>query len=478
MKNPSLLILSAVILAALAAACGGGGSGIGECDNNGDCEPSFLCKNHKCMCTDAACAADPTTYCNDSGSCQKWNGCQTDADCTDATNYRCLVTAKGSGTCMCRNDQACAADEFCNTNGQCQKKTGCISASDCPDPANFRCQINEQTMTGECLCTNNAACQATEFCNPKGYCQPLASCTKNEDCPASKYCKVETGECLCQDNAGCLSTEVCNASGYCQPRPGCFDNRDCVDIPNTYCDFETRTCVAVGTCNADYQCPIGQVCAQHACQVGCRSSQDCDLDEYCNGSYACVAGCQGDSSCEPLQFCRSGTCQDAYTTNDPYCKACDGLTSACGDAANWCIVYPYANDGFGSDNYCGPSCASDADCPNGMGCGELQVIYNADNPFDPICTTDGECPTGVPCWKDPETPDKGYCPCHDQRNPCPANTCNTLYHQCTATGKACTSNANCTAVSCEYQDANGLGACIIGASCGVNEGIHCPPGHP
>ena len=467
----------------------------GDCNRDGDCEAGFICStDHICLCSnDAACSDDE--FCNMNGYCQKYLGCRIDGDCGDVAAWRCQITESGSGQCLCRTDAACESGEFCNTSGSCQAKAGCILDADCGSDVDWRCRINPQTSIGECFCNTDGACAEAEFCNVHGYCQPNASCDSNEDCQAGRFCNVDTGECLCNPEAqtGCeADTEVCNQSGYCQPRPGCYDNRDCAELPGTFCDFSTRSCVPEGSCTSDLQCPLGTVCRQYVCVAGCSDSADCPLDSYCSNNQ-CVNGCQADDFCEFAQFCMGGSCQDAYSASTPYCKTCDGgdLTS-CGDRDNLCLIYPYDSDAFAAvdDEYCAPDCSGDQRCPNGFSCNSVISVKQED-----LCQVDADCPAGLPCLKSPEE-DSGYCPCAGN-NPCPANTCFTDYciggtcsilgsagltlpcnnaadcKVCLVTLDSC-ANTACEPVDCILNDGVNYGGCVSGQGCGLIEGVHCP----
>ncbi|MBW1807254.1 MAG: hypothetical protein JRJ87_03610 [Deltaproteobacteria bacterium] len=467
-----MLLLS---LTALVVGACKGDEILGECSDHTDCTDGYYCgPDHQCLCqTDAACPEDQ--FCNASGYCQNFLGCRIDADCGDPANVRCEIESTGKGNCLCRNDSACLPEEYCNASGVCQKKAGCILDSDCGDVAEFFCRINEQTRIGECFCKADAACEQGEFCNPNGYCQPLAVCTTNDDCPAGKLCDVPSGECLCDHatQSGCKADEICNTSGYCQPRPGCYDNSDC-DAGVTFCDIVSRTCIPVGTCNSDLQCPLGQICRQNVCIDGCNTSDDCPLTQCCSGSpdFQCAdCDCQNDDFCEFAEFCNNETCETAYTANTPYCKPCDHVTEQCGDSLNRCLIYPFDDDEFAQqhpDNpaeYCAVDCSANDRCPKGFSCNSIIVVSGT-------CVTNNDCPFGVPCWKGPEE-DHGYCPCHDTSNPCPIDMCGLFTKTCINKGIPCQTDADCV-IECETDRPDELGGCVVGKTCGLEEGMHCP----
>jgi hypothetical protein len=466
----SLLILIAAA-SVLLAACGGTKDVQGECEVDADCSPGFYCgPGMNCLClTDLSCADDE--YCNPEGFCQKLQGCRTDTDCGDEDLWRCMISGeKKVGECLCKSDLACESDEFCNTSGSCQKRAGCMIDEDCGAAADWACVIDPATQIGQCLCSTDNACEAGEFCNVHGYCQPVDVCTGNDDCPTGQFCDIPSGECLCdhESQTGCGEEEICNTSGYCQPRPGCYNNVDCEHLVDHYCDITTRTCVPEGTCNSDRQCPLGQVCRQHACVDGCNDNNDCPLSQCCNNFLCESCGCQGDEFCDFMHFCVGGQCQNAYSAQTPYCLPCDNVTENCGDPANRCLIYPYdPPEPFAqvSDEYCAVDCAANERCPNGFNCSSIIVIKQTD-----ICRTSADCPGGLPCLKSPEE-DQGACPCSTS-NPCPTDLC--LLGSCINKKIPCNTSADCL-IECELYSGVNYGGCVIGKNCGLKEGFHCPP---
>jgi hypothetical protein len=514
--NPLRVMIAAALLVSLGALGCSEEEQLG-CRRDADCRTGFRCSPDRvCLCTtDQACGSGE--YCNAEGSCQLFQGCRADADCgSPAGAWRCQI-GSGAGQCLCVTNDACPADQVCNTAGSCQEKVGCVLDADCGAVVDWRCRINPATQIGECLCRQDGACDASEFCNTAGYCQPRTTCSTNEDCPAGRYCNQASGECLCNAEAqtGCRTTEVCNASGYCQPRPGCYDNQDCADLAGTFCDYTTRTCVPQGTCSSDMQCPIGQVCRQRVCTAGCNTSADCPLDERCV-NFQCASGCQGDEFCDFMEFCNNGSCANAYSTQNPYCKACPGGIGGCGTMGNSCLIYPFTDptqDAFVNANrstanceaisgqagkyqcnYCAPSCEGGQRCPMGFRCSTVITIKQSD-----LCQTSANCPAGLPCLKSSEE-DQGFCPC-SASNRCPDNTClmdtcgafsrkctalalsgydvpcttNADCQICTGTLRLCSSNADCPPLQCELYEGQNYGGCVSARSCGLMEGFRCDP---
>lgn len=344
----------------------------------------------------------------------------------------------------------------CSGNGS---RSECEKDGDCP--SNWRCDIYAKV----CRCINDEACVAPDQrCMPDGSCQVYTGCSTDQECGSCKRCEAATGECLCTDDCACGEDEFCNSSGFCQPRTGCFDNADCSD--GEYCDTPSKSCVPTGTCSTKFQCPLGQICPSGTCVPGCQDHGDCPFHEACmNGS--CQAGvCPDDSFCEFMEACMGGNCVDAYDDQyAPYCKPCNNVQQdPCGEATNLCLIYPYDNDGFPSDNYCGVDCSGGQRCPVGFECSTVILVAGS-------CRSDAECSMyNVPCLIGEE--DNGFCPCNNQTNPCPANNC--FMGMCSASGDSCSSNADCIQLVCEYYEGYDYGGCVYAKNCGLKEGYHCP----
>jgi hypothetical protein len=161
----------------------------------------------------------------------------------------------------------------------------------------------------------------------------------------------------------------------------------------------------------------------------------------------CLEQCSNHSYCDFNQFCVDGACQDAYSQDTPYCKACDPEANNCGSSESVCFYYPYINDPFGqtSAGYCATACKENADCPQGWVCGFSVVV----DPADQCIPTIG-CSNDLPCLADPEE-EIYFCPCHEVLNPCPPH------------------------LMCQPFNTEGHGWCVEPDKvCGIDEGWHCP----
>ncbi len=223
------------------------------------------------------------------------------------------------------------------------------------------------------------------------------------------------------------------------------------------------------------------VCGQTDCCGGCFPHQTCETDTCrcmtcvpsCSNKQCGDDGCGGQcGQCDFMQSCSADhLCTDAYDEElAPFCKPCDASAadSPCGENGK-CMIYPYTDDAFAQQSYeyCAPDCEADLDCPVGFECSSVRIVDPADQ-----CQTDEDCPAGAPCVKG-DVSEWGYCTCHDTANPCPPDVCGIVTKTCINSGKPCQSEADCV-ITCELFDGVDYGACIIGRSCGLAEGYHCP----
>lgn len=347
-------------------------------------------------------------------------------------------------------------------------------------------------------------------------------CREDVDCgsPASAYrCEQETGVCYCRTDEACPPAQLCNAAGFCQDRAGCEKNEDCLDS-SLFCDTSSGTCLPLGRCSTDLQCPLGQVCdtRRAACVDGCRRNGDCAGSSCrcdaaacaCTGTTPdeiarCPIGVCDPSFCADNSFCRFGetcgvqpdagsalaACYDDYDTSlRPYCDNCTfgGGVSICGSGANYCLI-----DTRNPGNYfCGADCSEGQSCPRGYACQDVIVVFtqwacSRSNPACPAnpslpCDDDTDCKRGGTCAKAPGQPTgycagacaieegdtTGFCSCQVDSD-CAQETCTA--GECSISRHKCVRDQDCQTIRCV--DFQGSGGCLIGQNCAPANGLSC-----
>jgi hypothetical protein len=362
-----------------------------------------------------------------------------------------------------------------------------------------------------------AGCK-TKSINPNG-------CQQDSDCgsPVTAFrCELETGECYCRTDDACPPAQFCNPAGFCQDRTGCATDADCND-PSLFCDTGTGSCLPLGRCTTDLQCPLGKICDfNHSqCVDGCRSNGDCPGDACrcadapcnCTGQtpaelMACAAGVCDPFFCSDNTFCQFGqkcgippggadagiTRNECYNDfdidNRPYCARCanGGGIATCGFGANFCIIDTRTNS-----TYCGVDCSHGEQCPRGYGCRDIRVVYTRWEcgpgiacPGDTSlsCATDMDCKRGATCLIQPgfstgfcqgqcvqrEGSQFGFCSCQVDED-CAQDQCDQASGYCTITKQRCVNETDCHTIHCV--DFNGSGGCVIGQNCTPSNGLTC-----
>jgi hypothetical protein len=347
-------------------------------------------------------------------------------------------------------------------------------------------------------------------------------CQQDSDCgdPASAWrCEVQTGTCYCRTNDACPNGQFCNNAGFCQDRAGCEKNVDCAD-PSLFCDTTTGTCLPVGRCDFDLQCPLGNVCdtSRNTCVEGCRSNGDCpgsscrcgEVPCNCTGTtpadlQKCTIGVCDPYFCSDSSFCRFGELcgaqPDAGITRNqcfsdfdvdrrPYCTNCSfgGGVSVCGTGANYCLIDTQNPGNF----FCGADCSEGQSCPRGYDCSDVIVVYtqwactraNPACPANPTqtCAKNEDCKHGGTCviptgqalgscagkCSVSEGDPTGFCTCLVDSD-CAQESCSA--GECSISRKKCVTQNDCKPIRCV--DFDGVGGCLIGQNCAPGNGLSC-----
>lgn len=333
-------------------------------------------------------------------------GCTSDLDCGDFK--RCDT---GNGVCRCTDDGACDASEFCNLAGSCQPKTECLTDDDCrtaDNPAAI-CDTRAPHLSGSGADDNVYSATA-------GQCVTLSaqvSCLMDSHCPFGFFC--QGSQCLpgCRDDGDCPMGDPC-INGTCDPTPG--------------------------ACNGNGFCEYGEICQNHVCRPHAESAQLCQRCDPTALVSDCTGSCLIDSSVDPSPCDADSDCAAGYCVKLP-CATDDQCMFGFETCEGGGFLTPGACSGYCGDFFCGSSSCDDATdpCPRGYSCYTLVSVS------DISCTRGGgECPSSSSCSADApgENQVSGYC--------------------------ACGPDVGCPGLT-ECVD----GGCVTGTTCGPQDGLLC-----
>ena len=149
----------------------------------------------------------------------------------------------------------------------------------------------------------------------------------------------------------------------------------------------------VAECSEEIACGFGETCVEGTCRgQSCATSAQCEMEQFCDGDGECRTGCEDDQDCYPGDVCSvtdkvcvTESCSD--TRQDcAFEQFCDLYTGECYDAGGYyCAVCQDDGDcggngniclGFGgtANDYCGVTCTTENDCPNGYTCAGVSDV--------------------------------------------------------------------------------------------------------
>ncbi len=294
----------------------------GQPPNGSSCGTGVVCVNH--VCTDKYCGnkkVDGTEECDD-GNNTPGDGCEN--DCT----WTCLAS---DPTRNCKAASECFQDGTCDPG-----KHTC--STPVPKPAGTACGGGTKNcIAGSCepvRCGDGIVAQGQEICddgnlNPTDGCDVAQNCTKSCANPATDCTALACRTSQCTADGRCTSvadpsknTNACSGgSGSATCNAGACTSGTCGD-GNTdtgeTCDFGSGNNVAGSGCEPN-------------CQLTCKTAQDCDDGDPCNGTETCdtvVVGGKTGKKCNPGTSLADGTACAGGT------KLCIGggcRLSVCGD---------------------------------------------------------------------------------------------------------------------------------------------------
>ncbi|GAB4296469.1 MAG: hypothetical protein Kow0090_11570 [Myxococcota bacterium] len=163
-------------------------------------------------------------------------------------------------------------------------------------------------------------------------------------------------------------------------------------------------------CIADDECPDGKVCINGVCDVKeCDTANDCGGEKVCEGG-KCVEptppqNCESDDVCGEAKKCIEGFCRTPGCIVDGDCGTgfkCDTATWSCVEdkvgEGGACESHDKCNEGLACiESKCEKTCASDADCSDGLICRQVEFGISVCRESQGGCQVDSQCQSGEKC---------------------------------------------------------------------------------
>lgn len=336
--------------------------------------------------------------------------------------------SEGEGEGGVSVDVGCDADDACGDGLVCDLASAtCVAGLDCSVNPGICTFCGEPT-------TNCSFGAAPAFCDVdggnvcrriKGACAPCAVDAECGEGPtglpsvcADGFCAPGCGACpagFACDGGGCVPVAQ---AGSCDAAVNCADGTTC---PDGLTCSELGVCLKL--CDADVECPVGDLCFQDpgpqqaTCVTGCPLGQTViqdGVDKICHGDGRFGLPCPTAGStdgCPNGTECRAdGACERAGCQSDAECPLartyCDTATATCLDGCNdpsdcgafelctdnQCVAQGCRSKDTSCDLTefcCGEELFSDAStCPAGNVDGDC---FAAPDPFCRECVDDDDC---------------------------------------------------------------------------------------
>jgi subtilisin-like proprotein convertase family protein len=402
----------------------------GKCRNDGDPDPSNLCRECDVLISNTAWTNDDENDCDDGEFCTGTEDCSggacnhTGNPCVDDGLACTEICNETANECNTINEGYCVIDNTCRVNGEEDSENTCRECdtsiskiawtnddnNECDD--GIVCTGNDACSDGECSGTDceDIDCLGGNCLDDKQECiaTGCVDCNNNDDCDTGFVCDTSLHACVtCLYDDDCSDGYWCNA-GTCDD---CNEAAHCgvsceLDCTSNYCDAcnpDNQICALDGLdcvdCLDETNCDSGHYCASDTCT-------ECAVDEYCGpGCDDCTAfGCP--ECAKETQMCNSngsgcvdcvdsGDCLTGYICYNDNCVEC--VTDIDCSTGYWC------NEGV-CDNcnepaHCGASCeldCTDDECDSDF-CDDGYQVCRAEGTKCVDCVENSDCASGYRC---------------------------------------------------------------------------------
>ena len=414
-----------------------------DCENEGDCPPSFRCtqfSNGRFCFAPCEVSEDcsPVAFCDpdfSEGPTCYWRGAGRPQD--SCTSHRDCVSGYCDGR-ECR--RSCADDGDCAGQARCVSVGTTNICTTLPLPMNAACERTEacapgtRCTAGRCLPDCETSCPGTTSCYD-GLCRP--NCELNTDCRPGRACITNTNSPpFCADpgampaGSDCINSAQCNSllclEGRCAETCGaCSAEESCLVTTNGSWCVRTGPLVDGAPCSSNSRCESG-LCLGARCSRACDSTE-CPIAMRCGvflGSRRCEGHCDPSAAnCPEGEDCTTwdGQTYQCLQLDSPTRDLACAQSSDCGPDAPIC---QQGSDGLRCRAYCDPLAVRP--------CGVDQTCVISDSSRPGLCLpsgniellgaclesarcADGWCVEGYlsgrcgrPCLSD-EACDDGYC---------------------------------------------------------------------
>ncbi|MGZ3452669.1 MAG: hypothetical protein ACXVEF_23875, partial [Polyangiales bacterium] len=500
------------------ASCAAGvETGAGTCNGSGSCNTtSKSCGAYTCGATSCktTCATDTDCgggyYCK-SGACSPKE--------TDGTSCTALGAAScASGNCV---DGVCCASSACSGGAKCNV-TG--AAGKCAKPNGIACGGSTECGSGFCVdgvCCDTSCSSQCGACDVSG---KVGTCSAVTGSPHGSRSTCSGAGSGTQCGPVCNGTDL-SACHYPIGTTSCGANT-CTTSSGSYIETHVSVCDGAGACKDDPKTCGGFLCGATACKSSCATNADCNVGYYCK-SNACIPIEGLGTTCTTASTCTSGFCTDGVccalgscgagkscsagltkgicaSLNGTSCIAdtecasgacvdgvccdskCDGSCEACNKIGSVGKCVPVVGDPLTGHPPCGgtstdASCAQRCDGTDGKACKYPGTTATCGMPScgGGVETQVSTCDGAGTCKPATKACAPYVCGATACLSTCTSNSdCSDSYYCKSGTcvpdegaGKACTNDAECTAISPEAVGHCTDGVCCSKASCG--DGASC-----